>query len=274
MIEPYTIKSINDIVEIGQKLSLNWFRGHPEVYNNLTPGIFRPKYASQFLFKPQFELKIYEEFKRLAPSISNINVTNYSDLEWLFLMQHFGMPTRLLDWTESILFAAYFAVEKSFENDAELWAMYPDALNERYGFSGMPLIENSRLLQFLSKEYKHNNPQQLSEELGLIERPRTPMAIMPPIKFDRMVLQQSAFTIHPVPEEGRSITDILQDRRLLIKYVIPKGIKKTIKSDLQALGIDKRTLFGDLSSLTESILLKENVVAYTPPEPPDLIKKK
>lgn len=274
MSEPYTINSIFDIIEIGKTLSFSWFRGQSEIYDTLTPGIFRPKFASQFIFKPQFEFKIYEEFKRVAPSLSNFNLMNYNDIEWLFLMQHYGMPTRLLDWTESVLFATFFAVEKSFDNDAELWAMFPDALNQKYGFQGLPLIEKNRALQFLASEYKHNNPEELAKELNLKEKPMTPMALMPPIKFDRMILQQSAFTIHPKPEDGHKITDILQDKSLLIKYIIPKNLKHILKSDLKALGIDKRTLFGDLNSLTESILEKEKTVAYTPPIPPDLIKKK
>jgi hypothetical protein len=274
MTEEYTINSIHDIIEIGTKLSLSWFRGHPESYNNLTPGIFRDKYASQYIFKPQFEMKIYEEFKRIAPSLSHFNVINYNDLEWLFVMQHYGMPTRLLDWTESILFAAYFAVEKSFESNGELWSMYPDALNHKYGFHGMPMIKENRALQFLASEHRHNDPPKLLEELGLKELPKTPMALKPPIKFDRMILQQSAFTIHPKPEEGNSITDILKEKELLIKYTIPNNKKQMLKDDLKALGVNRRTLFGDLQSLTESILYEERVVAYGPPKPPDLLQKK
>jgi hypothetical protein len=274
MIEPYTIDSIYDIIEIGKVLSNSWFRGHPEMYNNLTPGVFREKYASQYFFKPQFELRIYEEFKRIAPSLSHFNITNYSDLEWLFVMQHYGMPTRLLDWTESVLIAAYFAVEKNLESDAELWALYPDELNHKYGFHGMPILERNKELQFLASEYKHNDPPKLKSELGLEKLPNTPMALRPPIKFERMILQQSTFTIHPKPEEHNSITDILKDKKLLIRYIIPKNLKQMLKDDLKSIGIDRRTLFGDLHSLTESILYAERTVAYSPPEPPNLLKKK
>lgn len=274
MREPYRIESIFDILEIGKELSLSWFRGHPEIFNNLTPGIFRPKFEDQFIFKPQFELKIYEEFKRIAPSLSQFNILNYSDLEWLFVMQHYNMPTRLLDWTESILVASYFAVEKNFESDAELWAIYPDVLNHKYGFEGMPIIENNRDLQFLSSVHRHTKPSKLAEELDLKEIPDTPMALRPPLKFERMIYQQSVFTIHPKPDKNNSITDILKDNRHLIKYIIPHGFKQKIKNDLKSLGINKRTLFGDLTSLAESILEEEKTVAYGPPKPPDLMPRK
>jgi hypothetical protein len=274
MEEPFVIKSISNIIDIGKTLSNSWFRGHPERYNNLAPGIFREKYAGQFLFKPDFELRIYEEFKRIAPSISQFNILNYSDLEWLFVMQHYGLPTRLLDWTESILVASYFAVEKNFESDAELWAIFPDVLNHKYGFEGMPIIDNNKDLQFLASTYRHTNPPKLAEELNLNEIPHTPMALRPPIKFERMIYQQSVFTIHPTPDSNNSIIDILTENRHLIKYIIPSGYKQKIKTDLKSLGINKRTLFGDLSSLAESILEEERTVAYSPPKPPDLLPSK
>ncbi|MEK0336467.1 MAG: FRG domain-containing protein [Nitrosopumilus sp.] len=268
----YTIRSISDIIQIGKKLPLSWFRGHPQEYHELTPGIFRKDIKHQHTFKPDFENRIYSEFKRIAPGLSDIDLRNFDSLEWLFLMQHHGLKTRLLDWTESILFAAYFTVEKDFKENGELWCMYPDALNHQHGFHGMPVIGKNRNLDFLASEYMHTNPPQLAKELKLEDIPKCPMALLPPMKFNRMILQQSTFTIHPYPENGKTIQDVLKKEKILVRYTIPKGVKRGIKADLRALGINRRTLFGDLDSLSIAIIDKENIMAYNPPGPPKLGK--
>lgn len=58
-------------------------------------------------------------------------------LEWLMLMQHYGAPTRLLDWSESPYVSLYFAVIDCAPNDAALWffssAAVRSALYAHYG---------------------------------------------------------------------------------------------------------------------------------------------
>ncbi|MCB5383968.1 FRG domain-containing protein [Blautia glucerasea] len=59
----------------------------------------------------------------------------YDRASWLTMMQHYGLPTRLLDWSESPLVALYFALsEKKDDIDAAVWIMNPMKLNKKVGY--------------------------------------------------------------------------------------------------------------------------------------------
>ena len=66
------------------------------------------------------EDKIRIEFKRQAHHY--LTKTPESEFEWLALMQHYGAPTRLLDFTKSAWVALFFAVDGAM-NDSALWAV-------------------------------------------------------------------------------------------------------------------------------------------------------
>jgi len=105
MVNTYRLTEIEQVVKVGTILSGSWFRGHAKVYGDLTPKLFRKQWL-----RADFESWLIENFKRGAPALER-DIPDYEDhIEWLFLMQHHGMPTRLLDWTKSILIALYFVV--------------------------------------------------------------------------------------------------------------------------------------------------------------------
>ena len=164
------ITKIEQVIKIGTKITRSWFRGHPENYNNLTPRIFRGIYRDENYLKlrPDYEMSAIERFKQVAPSLYSNVPGRDNDLEWLILMQHHGAPTRLLDWTENILIALYFVVKDFAEDDGEMWALYPLALNNIYGFWGMPLLNNA-FLQYLAKEinYRKDKKSELAKSLEI-----------------------------------------------------------------------------------------------------------
>ncbi|MBI2985566.1 MAG: FRG domain-containing protein [Deltaproteobacteria bacterium] len=67
-----------------------------------------------------FEAGLMREFRRRYHLYSSHvpNVTD--DVQWLAVMQHYGSPTRLLDWTYSVYVAAYFGLERAQKN-AVVW---------------------------------------------------------------------------------------------------------------------------------------------------------
>ena len=266
------ITKIEQVIKIGTKITRSWFRGHPENYNNLTPRIFRGIYRDENYLKlrPYYEMSAIERFKQVAPSLYS-NIPGRDDnLEWLILMQHHGAPTRLLDWTENILVALYFVVKCSPKDDGEIWALYPDELNERSNIPGIPLSKNPKL-QYLVKEvyYGENAKLGLAKSLKLNDIPKYPLAFYPTLNFLRMVVQSSAFTIHPIPEKGNQIQDLLKgEKRFLAHYIIPAENKKKLLENLNSLEIKHFRLFPDLDSLSKDIISELKYVGYTPPEPP------
>lgn len=253
-----TIMTVNQAIDIAIKFKHNWWRGQSQEFNTLNPKIFREDSLTDFhnIFDPNKEFEIIEAFKRFSPSLTTKLPKEEDRLDWLILMQHHGTPTRLLDWSESVLVGLFFATSKDLNNNGELWSMYPQELNIKAGIEGNFPFENSRILKFLASQPSHNKPGELAKELKLDKIPDTPIAFYPTLGFIRMTSQLSTFTIHPEPIEGKSIKDLITDQNKLTRYVIPRDKKKIILEQLKTLGISNRTLFQDLESLSKDIIME------------------
>ncbi|WP_297834689.1 FRG domain-containing protein [Pseudomonas sp.] len=87
------------------------FRGMTRSTHELVPAIARPQEEMARQGLEMIEMRMMEEFKRLSIPVIERDSRPQSEWEWLFLAQHYGVPTRLLDWTTNPLVALYFAVE-------------------------------------------------------------------------------------------------------------------------------------------------------------------
>src|ERR1700744_6105247 len=124
---PAVTSFLNKVLQARQKLTSSnpklWYRGQSDKTWDLLPGLFRPRTARQQ------EKTAYGEWVRRAELIEKPE-----QREWhhLFNMQHFGVPTRLLDWTESFAVAVGFSLV--FSNYGEkstprIFILDPLALN-------------------------------------------------------------------------------------------------------------------------------------------------
>jgi len=138
-----------------------------------------------------------------------------NDIEWLAIAQHHGMSTRLLDWTESILVAAYFACTKA-------------------GTAGDGILYGARDLPTVT-------PEGEKEPFDV----RDVSMYRPPHIATRIPAQRSVFTLHPDP-----VTDFTNE---VTKWRIQADSGGVIKRILDACAINEASLFPDIDGLSRYI---------------------
>ena len=163
-------------------------------------------------------------------------------------MQHYGVPTRLLDWTESALTGLYFAVEneKFSRVDGALWVLLPTELNKH---SNIYSDEHFYIPSFEDKILKNYDPETYYQDKT---SKLLPLAAIASRNNTRMQAQLGVFTISH--RENIPIENI-GDQKHIWKYNIPSSRKKEIKKELALLGFTKFQLFPELVSIGEIIKL-------------------
>lgn len=158
-------------------------------------------------------------------------------------MQHHGLSTRLLDWSENPLVGLYFAVENDVAEDSILWVLLPTFLNAKAGIR--PKYEHE-IPSFEDEELTNYLPSTISRET---RSSLNPIAAIAPRNSARMQAQQGVFTITHrenvyIDEVGDPAT-----RDHIWRYVIPAAAKQEIREDLRRLGITRFSVFPELTSI-------------------------
>lgn len=244
-----SVKSLLDILETeinGTKYShlKMWFRGQSNSEWKLETGVYRHNFTNnnsdELLEK---ERLIYQDFRVQS---SGLLTGVETEAELYFLQQHYGIPTRLLDWTKNPLNGLYFAIgDNEKETDSAFFMMDANKLancRENLSESVKPKFRGIATARHPIFE---ETIKIISRWCDLKKFPNFIFPVRPDHRDRRMSLQQSCFTFH-VP---KSHTLDENNNNTLKKFCVPYENQAKIKKDLQLLGVNKFSIYGDMQNL-------------------------
>lgn len=247
------------------------YRGHSKTTYELLPSIARNRKFSCDVTILNGERNLIELAKVKMPDIFKEDL---KPLELLALLQHYGIPTRLLDVTENALVALYFACCSNFEDNGEVFAFLNNddhvanapiisAIAETYKLTrgateyGLEHFYKAALNQPYFTEQRHIFDETFNGTAWIDDCCKKIFFIYAPIRSLRQQIQKGRFIlfhnniidnylgqgnkafeskIEPIPKDDESIKG---------KFTIKKENKKTILRDLKSCGISEDTLFCD-----------------------------
>jgi hypothetical protein len=239
------LDDLGKIVEIANPTTLGFnshtafWRGHGDAEWPLRPHVFRrddpgvPKYD---------ECALIGHFQVRAPTRSHTKTPEPNDyFGWLFLAQHYGLPTRLLDWTENPLVALYFAIEgkKEADKDGCVWALWPDKLNAIFQGRDLIQIRDPKVIELARAAFFENSEP--GEVILAIDGREIDL---------RMLVQSGRFTLHSY---HTPIEQLPKCTGWLRKFIVPKEHKQKLLHQLAAMGISRSNLFPDLPNLAAEL---------------------
>ncbi|NQX98502.1 MAG: FRG domain-containing protein [Flavobacteriales bacterium] len=223
--ESKTVLSFSDFIyeieELDKSSELILFRGQ-SISGNLLPSICR---ENPTIDTTLVEKDTLRELRRRGSSL--IPNAEISDSDLLVMAQHFGLKTRLLDWSSNPLAALWFACSNYKESDAYVYVLYAD-------------------------EFLHTS------EIDPFKNGRT-RVFRPNLNNPRIVAQHGWFTSHKYSIESKKFVALELNKKIkrsVFEIHIPNILKKEMIKALDRYGVNHHTLFPDLEGLCKYLNLK------------------
>ncbi len=262
------LREIEGIPKNDEKITI--YRGHTNFRHKLKPGIFR---SSNEKIRNS-ESNVLRELIIRHPSEFSGDVGTF---EKLVRMQHYGLPTRLLDVTYNPLVAVYFACEGDPQEEAEIFAIQVDKKYFKY-FDSDTVRCIANLSNLSHAEIKIIKDCQDSEQLNsgdagkklcdfvMQERPnfkpninledlKKVYLVSPRLNNPRIQAQNGAFLIFGLEEELKNRSAGFS----IHKIRISKSKIKEIRNSVELLGFTESAIYPELSKTAEVIRRKYNV---------------
>jgi hypothetical protein len=249
-----------------EKAYVNLYRGHPDKSFELKPSIFRKKEYRRV------EKGILRELIAIQPNEFRNDRTAF---EQLVRMQHYGLPTRLLDLTYNPLVALYFSCWPDSRADGEFIIFRLKKSNIKYfdsdavscvanlsnltgrqrdevrGARDSAAIRESdagdRLLHFIKAEKPYFLPK---IELSCL---KSIFAVRPKQTNQRILAQQGAFFIFGLRSVLRDSNDF---GITIVRKTVPASSKKKLLDELDGININASALFPEIDSAAKYIMSK------------------
>jgi hypothetical protein len=234
-------------------LSNLWYRGVNQQFDSQAPGVYRPDFTKR---AEKYTVKEDVEDKRLRlerEMISNFRVvgaaflSQYSLTEIYFSAQHYGMPTRLLDWSTNPLAALFFACDGQEARDGYVYAMdarkmIPDnALRFKGSMERLwPSVYTMRF-PMVGSAVRRSFWEEPKPEIKPYVLP-----VRPDVVPGRIGQQSSCFTFHLHRAEP-------VDNPTLITIGVKASQKSAIRDELHRVNINQFTTYFELDHLSKEI---------------------
>jgi hypothetical protein len=229
-----------------------WFRGVGLSTYTLTPSRYRHPTTTDISQLIELEESLLTRFRHRSIPYQTRPLNDPWEL--LFMMQHFGVPTRLLDWSENPFIALYFAivdaerkmVAGSFAADAAVWI-----LNTRL-WNGAVLTPywRGRVLAIPDNPLDGYTPGSDLKRLAV-----NPVAMAGLHNSPRIVAQRGAFTIFG--QTNKPMEKIYEDNAFpkdaLVKVNLPGADLPKIRDALFGIGYADSMIYPDLAGLAKEI---------------------
>ena len=225
-----------------------WFRGEEDAdwATALKPKLYRTKHKLKEVLRQEQDLRL--EFKRRGSQFEGEGKPA-DHWERYFLMEHYSVPTRLLDWSDGAMVALYFALKPTkTSHNAAVYMLDPWWLN-RLVYKKLPLSKADQPVGTALPDWDEakiylSEDEFENEYIG----PQFPLAIDPSHVARRFAVQRSRFTIFGRNTDGliKMCGKVEKAERRLCRIPIKRSAVNMMRRDLAMCGISESTIFPDL----------------------------